>query len=126
MLAGRSTSSCLFLSLRRAHDERNAQTGSEQGTRSSHRTLPTQARHLGLRITGRQDVTRAAYTRQADQGDGPGDGLKNTMMASPALRTQEQQLKARESERAELAKLIKSLDEAITSIPTPAGCCPAM
>jgi murein hydrolase activator len=36
-------------------------------------------------------------------------------------RTQEQQLKARESERAELAKLIKSLDEAITSIPTPAG-----
>ena len=43
------------------------------------------------------------------------------MMASPALRTQEQQLKARESERAELAKLIKSLDEAITSIPTPAG-----
>ncbi len=36
-------------------------------------------------------------------------------------RTQEQELKARESERAELAKLIKSLDEAITSIPTPAG-----
>lgn len=39
-------------------------------------------------------------------------------------RTSEQQLKKRESERAELAALIKKLDEAITSIPTPAGSLP--
>ena len=39
-------------------------------------------------------------------------------------RTSEQQLKQRQSERAELAALIKKLDEAITSIPTPAGSLP--
>ena len=39
-------------------------------------------------------------------------------------RTSEQRLKNRQSERAELAALIKKLDEAITSIPTPAGSLP--
>ncbi|WP_150304749.1 murein hydrolase activator EnvC family protein [Pseudomonas saliphila] len=39
-------------------------------------------------------------------------------------RTSEQHLKQRQSERAELAALIKKLDEAITSIPTPAGSLP--
>ena len=36
-------------------------------------------------------------------------------------RTEAQRLQARQAERAELNKLIKSLDEAVTSIPTPAG-----
>lgn len=38
--------------------------------------------------------------------------------------TEEQRLKNRESERQELAALIKKLDEAVTSIPTPAGSLP--
>lgn len=36
-------------------------------------------------------------------------------------RTEGQRLKQREAERAELSKLIESLDQAVTSIPTPAG-----
>ena len=39
-------------------------------------------------------------------------------------RTQQQEVNQREAERAELAELIKKLDEAITSIPTPAGSLP--
>src|SRR5690606_12055402 len=39
-------------------------------------------------------------------------------------RTQQQEVNQREAERAELAALIKKLDEAITSIPTPAGSLP--
>jgi len=38
--------------------------------------------------------------------------------------SQQQQISSREAERAELAALIKKLDEAITSIPTPAGSLP--
>lgn len=38
--------------------------------------------------------------------------------------TEEQRLKNRESERKELAALVKKLDEAVTSIPTPAGSLP--
>ena len=39
-------------------------------------------------------------------------------------RDQQQEVRRREAERAELAALIKKLDEAITSIPTPAGSLP--
>ena len=39
-------------------------------------------------------------------------------------RDQQQEVRRRETERAELAALIKKLDEAITSIPTPAGSLP--
>ncbi len=51
---------------------------------------------------------------------------RNQVLASLRGRSQsqQQQINSREAERAELAALIKKLDEAITSIPTPAGSLP--
>ena len=51
---------------------------------------------------------------------------RSTALASlrERSRDQQQEVRRREAERAELAALIKKLDEAITSIPTPAGSMP--
>ena len=53
-------------------------------------------------------------------------GKRSGILASLQERSrgQQQEVKQREAERAELAALIKKLDEAITSIPTPAGSLP--
>ncbi|HDZ55676.1 MAG TPA: peptidase M23 [Pseudomonas xinjiangensis] len=66
------------------------------------------------RLAGRQESLQAEQQK------------RNQLLAGlqGETQTQEQKLKARQSEKAELAKLIKSLDEAITSIPTPAGSLP--
>lgn len=61
---------------------------------------------------------RSALERERDK--------RGSILASLRERSQDQQqeVRRREAERAELAALIKKLDEAITSIPTPAGSLP--
>lgn len=63
---------------------------------------------------------RLAQRRQSLEVE---QGKRSELLASlgQQSRSEEQRLKQRQAERAALDKLIKSLDEAVTSIPTPAG-----
>ena len=63
---------------------------------------------------------RLAQRRQSLEAE---QSKRSELLASlgQQSRSEEQRLKQRQAERAALDKLIKSLDEAVTSIPTPAG-----